>query len=70
MRKFLLSLLLGMFAAPLVAQEYQLVFADEFDGNGCPDSTIWGYEQGCVRNDDAQRHKADNDYVNNGIKVI
>ena len=46
MRKVLLSLLLGMLAVPLVAQEYQLVFADEFDGNGRPDSTIWGYEQG------------------------
>ena len=54
MRKVLLSLLLGMLAVPLVAQEYQLFFADEFDGNGRPDSTIWGYEQGFVRNHEAQ----------------
>ena len=70
MRKVLLSLLLGMLAVPLVAQEYQLVFADEFDGNGRPDSTIWGYEQGFVRNHEAQWYQADNAYLHNGMLVI
>ena len=47
MRRFLLlPLLLGLSAAPSRAQEYQLVFADEFEGTGRPDSTIWGNEQG------------------------
>ena len=63
-------MLLGMLAVPLVAQEYQLVFADEFDGNGRPDSTIWGYEQGFVRNHEAQWYQADNAYLHNGMLVI
>jgi beta-glucanase (GH16 family) len=71
MRKFLLSsLLLGLAAVPSLAQEYKLVFADEFDGNGRPDSTIWGYEQGFVRNHEAQWYQSDNAYLHHGMLVI
>jgi beta-glucanase (GH16 family) len=36
------------------AQTYRLVWSDEFNGKGLPDSAKWGYELGYVRNDELQ----------------
>jgi len=33
-------------APPPPTKPYQLVWADEFDKDGLPDSTLWGYDQG------------------------
>lgn len=70
MRKLFVVLCACWCCLSLSAQQYQLVFSDEFDGNGRPDSTIWGYEYGFVRNHEAQWYQADNAYLHEGMLVI
>lgn len=70
MRKLFVVLCACWCCLSLSAQQYQLVFFDEFDGNGRPDSTIWGYEYGFVRNHEAQWYQADNAYLHEGMLVI
>ncbi|MDX2196814.1 MAG: glycoside hydrolase family 16 protein [Cytophagales bacterium] len=52
----------------------KLVWSDEFDYTGLPDSTKWGYEEGCsIRNNELQYYtRADtaNAHVRNGVLVI
>lgn len=48
----------------------QLVWADEFDIDGRPDSGKWGYEKGFVRNHEDQWYQPNNAYVQNGMLVI
>jgi len=50
--------------------KYSLVWSDEFDHDGRPDSTKWGYEQGFVRNEEAQWYQPENAVCKNGILVI
>ena len=47
-RLFLLGMPLTLLAACGVTNE--LVFEDNFDGTGLPDSLRWNYEEGYVRN--------------------
>nr|WP_198160699.1 glycoside hydrolase family 16 protein [Pedobacter panaciterrae] len=49
---------------------YKLVWADEFNINGKPDATSWSYEQGFVRNEEAQWYQADNAWCENGLLII
>jgi len=35
-------------------ENYRLVWSDEFDGSGLPDSRNWSYEEGYVRNNELQ----------------
>ncbi|MEP6626762.1 MAG: hypothetical protein ABJA32_02215, partial [Ginsengibacter sp.] len=39
---------------------YQLVWSDEFNNNGRPDSTKWNYEHGFVRNHELQWYQPEN----------
>ena len=39
---------------------YKLVWSDEFDVDGRPSSANWQYEQGFVRNEEAQWYQPDN----------
>jgi beta-glucanase (GH16 family) len=51
----------------------KLVWADEFDYNGLPDSTKWNYEEGLIRNDEAQYYtkaRLKNARVENGLLTI
>lgn len=51
----------------------KLIWADEFNHNGLPDSTKWGYEVGFVRNDEKQyytKSRKENTYVQDGMLVI
>jgi beta-glucanase (GH16 family) len=51
----------------------KLVWADEFNKNGLPDSTKWGYEVGFVRNNEKQYYtkaRKENAVVENGMLVI
>ena len=53
--------------------EWELVWSDEFDYNGLPDSTKWGYEVGLVRNAEMQyytRANLKNARVENGTLII
>src|SRR6187551_1918005 len=36
------------------SQTYKLVWSDEFNGKGLPDSAKWDYELGYIRNDELQ----------------
>lgn len=51
----------------------KLVWSDEFDGQGLPDDSKWGYEQGYVRNGELQYYavkRLDNARVENGNLII
>lgn len=52
------------------AQEWRLVWSDEFTRDGRPDSTVWNYEHGFVRNHEAQWYQAGNAFQQDGLLVI
>jgi beta-glucanase (GH16 family) len=49
---------------------YKLVWSDEFDVDGRPNSANWKYEQGFVRNEEDQWYQPDNATVSGGVLVI
>lgn len=52
---------------------WELVWEDNFDGTGLPDSTIWSYEKGYVRNNEAQYYtnlRVENARLEDGNLVI
>jgi beta-glucanase (GH16 family) len=49
---------------------YKLVWSDEFDVDGRPNSANWKYEQGFVRNEEDQWYQSDNATVSGGLLVI
>ncbi len=52
------------------AQEWKLVWSDEFDVPGKPDESFWSYENGFVRNEEHQWYQPNNAYCENGLLVI
>lgn len=55
------------------ADNWQLVWSDEFNYQGLPDSAKWGYEEGLLRNHERQfytRARLENARVENGNLVI
>lgn len=54
----------------VVSDGYQLVWADEFNTDGKPDTANWNYEQGFVRNEEAQWYQQGNANCKNGFLVI
>lgn len=55
------------------AADWKLVWSDEFDGTGLPDPAKWSYEEGYVRNNEAQYYtvnRSENARVENGCLVI
>jgi beta-glucanase (GH16 family) len=58
---------------PLCAAQGRLVWADEFDKPGLPDTNKWRYEVGYIRNNEKQfytEHRLENARVENGMLVI
>ena len=52
---------------------WELIWADEFDDEGLPDSEKWGYETGYVRNDELQYYtekRTENARVEDGTLII
>jgi beta-glucanase (GH16 family) len=49
---------------------YSLVWADEFNKAGTPDSSNWNYEEGFVRNEELQWYQPQNASCSNGLLVI
>jgi beta-glucanase (GH16 family) len=49
---------------------YTLVWADEFDVDGAPDTKKWTYEAGFVRNEELQWYQPQNARVEKGLLVI
>jgi len=70
---FLLSVLLVCNSLDVSAQEnirYKLVWSDEFNTDGRPDTSKWTYEKGFVRNEELQWYQPENAYCKNGILII
>jgi beta-glucanase (GH16 family) len=55
---------------PYEKEGYQLVWADEFNQAGRPDSTRWRYEEGFVRNEKFQWYQPENAICKNGRLII
>lgn len=51
-------------------KEYKLVWADEFNLDGTPNSANWNYEHGFVRNNEAQWYQPENAFCSNGLLII
>lgn len=49
---------------------YKLVWSDEFNVDGRPDSTKWKFERGFVRNEELQWYQQDNAWCENGLLII
>lgn len=67
------SLLVLAFIASAKATEWELTWADEFDIPGLPDPSKWGYEQGYIRNHEAQFYtcgRLENARVENGFLIL
>src|SRR5882672_11219106 len=69
----LCAALLLLMSLPVGANEWKLVWSDEFDTPGLPDPSKWNYETGFVRNNEQQfytRERKENARVENGALVI
>ncbi len=66
------GLVLGLLLLPctMVAQEYKLVWSDEFNTDGRLDSTVWNYENGFARNEELQWYQPDNAWCEGGKLII
>jgi beta-glucanase (GH16 family) len=53
-----------------VPRGYKLVWSDEFDVDGRPNTANWRYENGFVRNEEDQWYQPDNATVQGGVLVI
>lgn len=49
---------------------YRLVWSDEFNGEGMPDTSVWNFENGFVRNHEDQWYQPENAYCKNGKLII
>ncbi len=49
---------------------YTLVWSDEFNHSGRPDSANWTYERGFVRNEEEQWYQPENAFCKDGLLVI
>jgi len=52
------------------AKEWKLAWADEFDKEDVPNPDNWGFENGFVRNEEAQWYQPENARIENGMLVI
>ena len=67
---FIFFLLANILISPLSAQEYKLVWSDEFNTNGLPNPAYWNFEEGFVRNNELQWYQDNNAYCKDGVLVI
>ncbi len=58
------------FSISLIAQEYTLIWSDEFDEDGKPNPAYWSFENGFVRNQELQWYQDDNAYCKDGVLII
>ena len=47
--------------------EWQLVWSDEFNADGLPDTAVWSYDNGFARNEEAQWYQEGNAYCKDGL---
>jgi len=55
---------------PQIVDGKKLVFSEEFNYTGKPDSTVWNYEQGFKRNNELQWYQSDNANCSGGRLLI
>lgn len=60
----------GSKTAAAVNDGYTLVWADEFNVDGKPDTANWNYETGFVRNEELQWYQPENANCSDGLLVI
>jgi len=73
MRKVILTALAFFLSGVAQAGQWQLVWSEEFDRDGLPDPSRWTYEEGFVRNQEAQyytRERAENARVERGVLIL
>lgn len=79
MKKILLVLSLGLICLGQASAQFEkspynkLVWSDEFDGEGLPDESKWGYEEGYMRNNEYQYYtvkREENIYQKDGLLHI
>jgi beta-glucanase (GH16 family) len=74
MRKLILTIMVLVLAAGCSrTDERKIVWSDEFNYSGLPDSSKWDYEEGFIRNNELQyytRARKENAHVENGLLVI
>ena len=58
------------FTKPKIIKGMNLVWNDEFNKKGSPDSSVWIYEKGFVRNNELQWYQKDNAYCRGGVLII
>jgi beta-glucanase (GH16 family) len=62
-----------LFLCFVYSQDWELVWSDEFNIDGMPDSSKWDYEVGFIRNNESQyytRERTENARIENGCLVI
>jgi beta-glucanase (GH16 family) len=67
------SAMLVLAANSLRAEDWKLVWSDEFDYHGLPDKTKWDYEVGFIRNNERQYYtkaRLENARVEDGMLVL
>ena len=62
--------LMSLYGVCHAQEEYQLVWADEFETDGKPDSLYWSYETGFERNEELQWYQPENVCCRNGLLII
>ncbi len=73
MHKTTVILLIILFPLILSAQKYVMVWSDEFNTPGLPDSTKWSYESGKIRNNELQYYtvkRPENARIEDSVLVI
>ena len=58
------------FRKPKAIKGMKLVWNDEFNKNGKPDTAFWRYERGFVRNQELQWYQENNAVCTNGVLLI
>jgi len=66
----LLSIVCLLQVKPVTAQEWVLVWSDEFDTDGRPNPEFWSFEEGFARNHENQWYQDGNAYCKDGLLVI
>lgn len=74
MKSVIIPFILSLFLFPgLKAQDYVLVWSDEFNNPGLPDQSKWGYEKGLIRNSELQyytENRSENARIEDSVLII
>jgi len=74
LKSYLFSFLFFFISFSSFAQNWQMIWSEEFNYTGLPDSTKWTNEVGLIRNNELQyytKNRIENNWVSNGqLKII